>query len=514
MISPGGMNHDAELARDMARFSRDPLSWVRYSFPWGEPGALESETGPDAWQAEALTDMARGLDTADTTVRIAVASGHGIGKTTLVAWLILWSLSTFPGTMGVVTANTATQLKTKTWAELSRWYQRFIARHWFDMEATSIHAVSPRHKNTWRFDAIPWSKENSEAFAGLHNQGRRTVIIFDEASAIDNVIWEVAEGAMMDKDTEKLWFAFGNPTRNTGKFADCFGRNKHVWLHRNIDARATAHTDKDALQALIDNYGIESDFVKVRVLGQFPDASSAQLIPGSLCDRGIERGRGILPGEYEFAPRILGADIARHGDDESCIAFRQGLLARILWRGHDLDLMTVASMIAFCEDRYHADAVFIDAGGIGGGVVDKLRELNRSPVEINFANKPTDARFANKRAEMWWNMREWLTRGGSLPERDIDGKQIADDIRGDLTAPEYFFTPSGKIMLERKEEMKKRGIESPDMGDALALTFAMPVAPKHTKEVTVYPWNAAKRKPYDPLARMNGDYDPFTYGRE
>jgi hypothetical protein len=509
MIGTKSANNEAELVRDMSRFARDPLSWVRYAFPWGEPGTpLERETGPDAWQTEVLGDIARGLGAPDTSVRVAVASGHGIGKTALVSWLILWSLSTFPGTMGVVTANTATQLKTKTWAELSRWYQRFIARHWFEMEATSIHAALPKHRSTWRFDAIPWSKNNSEAFAGLHNQGRRTVIIFDEASAIDNVIWEVSEGAMTDRDTEKLWLAFGNPTRNTGKFADCFSRNKHIWLHRNIDARTAKLTDKEVLQGFIDAYGIESDFVKVRVLGQFPDASSAQLIPGSLCDRGFERGRNIEPQEYEFAPRILGADIARHGDDESCVAFRQGLLSRIVWRSRDLDLMTTASMIAFCEDRYHADAVFVDGGGMGGGVVDKLRELNRSPIEINFANKPADARFANKRAEMWWNMREWLTRGGSLPDRDIENRPAADDLRADLTAPEYFFTPSGKIMLERKEDMKKRGLPSPDMGDALALTFAMPAAPKSARVETVYPWNGGRAKHYDPFARMDAGEKP------
>ena len=344
------------------------------------------------------------------------------------------------------------------------------------MAATSIQSAEAGHAATWRFDALTWSKENSEAFAGLHNQGRRIVVIFDEASAIDRAIWEVVEGAMTDRGTEKFWFAFGNPTRNTGRFADCFFKRDSAWEHRQIDSRTAKMTDKAQLDQWIEQYGIDSDFIKVRVLGQFPNASSMQLIPISLVERGFERWHSITEQEFSFAPRILGVDVARYGDDTSRIALRQGLNARLLWSGGKIGLMAQAEIIAALEDTHKTDATFIDAGGVGGGVIDRLRQLNRHPIEINFQSKPIDPRFANKRAEMWWLLREWLEQSGALPDEDQNGKKIADEVRSDLIAPEYFFTAAGKILLESKEDMKSRGLESPDIGDALALTFAAPVA--------------------------------------
>ena len=468
---------EKELIHDMAQYSTDPLGWVYYSFPWGE-GALAGHEGPDKWQIDILKALRDGLLNLNEAIQIAVASGHGIGKSALVSWLILWSLSTFTDTKGVVTANTSTQLKTKTWAELAKWFPLFIARHWFDLEATSIHAKDPAHEKTWRIDAVPWSKNNTEAFAGLHNQGKRIVIIFDEASAIDDVIWQVSEGALTDADTEIIWVAFGNPTRNTGRFADCFTKNRHRWIHKSVDSRNARMTNKEQIQKWIADYGEDSDFVKVRVRGIFPSASSLQLIPSHLVENGLKRGEEILLEEYSFAARIFGVDIARYGDDSSCIVMRQGLKSELLWRGRGLDTMTVASVVADLENRYRPDAVFIDSGSMGPGVIDRLRQLGRTPVEINFQNKPIDPRFANKRAEMWWLTKEWLEAGGALPSFDVNRNEIRDILRGDLTSPEYGFTPADKILLESKEDMKKRGLPSPDTADGLALTFAAPVVKK------------------------------------
>ena len=316
---------------------------------------------------------------------------------------------------------------------------------------------------------------NTEAFAGLHNQGKRIVIIFDEASAIDDVIWQVSEGALTDAGTEIIWVAFGNPTRNTGRFADCFTRNRHRWIHKSVDSRNARMTNKEQIQKWIADYGEDSDFVKVRVRGIFPSASSLQLIPSHLVENGLKRGEEILLEEYSFAARIFGVDIARYGDDSSSIVMRQGLKAELLWRGHGLCTMTVASVVAELEDKYRPDAVFIDSGSMGPGVIDRLRQLGRTPVEINFQNKPIDPRFANKRAEMWWLTKEWLEAGGALPSFDTSRNEIRDILRGDLTSPEYGFTPANKILLESKEDMKKRGLPSPDTADGLALTFAAPV---------------------------------------
>ena len=194
-----------------------------------------------------------------SAILLATSSGHGIGKSSLVSWLILWALSTFPDTRGVVTANTATQLRSKTWAELTKWHNLFVLKHWFSVTATAIFSSDPAHEKTWRVDAIPWSKNNTEAFAGLHNQGKRILVVFDEASAIDDPVWEVTEGALTDTGTEIIWAVFGNPTRNTGRFADCFRKYKHRWKRFQVDSRSARMTNKAQIAQWIEDYGEDSD---------------------------------------------------------------------------------------------------------------------------------------------------------------------------------------------------------------------------------------------------------------
>jgi len=196
------VDFESALIEDIAGFTHDPLGYVLYAFPWGEPGTpLENFDGPEDWQKEILEEVGSQLQSGqisqdealNTVVQMAVSSGHGVGKSALCNMIILWSMSTMPDTRGVVTANTQTQLTTKTWAELAKWYSMCINKHWFELTATSLFSRDPGHEKSWRIDAIPWSKEKSEAFAGLHNQGRRILIIFDEASAIPPIIWEGTE---------------------------------------------------------------------------------------------------------------------------------------------------------------------------------------------------------------------------------------------------------------------------------------------------------------------------------
>src|SRR3990172_8800608 len=212
-----------ELIEELASFSSDPFGFVLFAFPWQEPGTeLEFKTGPEEWQVVVLQDLGAGVISFSEAIQIARTSGHGIGKSALVSWIILWAISTYEDTKGVITANTENQLKTKTWVELAKWYRLFIARDFFQMTATAIFSRDPEHERTWRIDMVPWSERNTEAFAGLHNKGRRIVLIMDEASAIPDVIWETSEGALTDADTQIIWCAFGNPTRNSGRFKECF----------------------------------------------------------------------------------------------------------------------------------------------------------------------------------------------------------------------------------------------------------------------------------------------------
>lgn len=404
---------------------------------------------PDKWQEEALAAIA-------THNRLAVASGHGVGKTALTSWLIHWFMATRPNPQVVVTANTKNQLDSKTWRELAKWNQRAINGHWFTHTATRFFLKeSP---DTWFASAIPWTENNSEAFAGTHED--HVLNLFDEASAIPDAIWEVVEGSMTTGGAK--WAAFGNPTRNTGRFRECWGRFRHRWSTMQVDSRTAKQADKAQIAAWIADYGLDSDFVKVRVLGEFPSQSANQFISGADVDACRKYGAE----GYQDLPKILAADIARFGDDQSVIAKRQGRKVEplISWRG--LDLMASADRIAEEIDNWSPDAVVIDETGIGSGVVDRLRQMNYEVFGFNGGETPKDRdTYRNKRVEVWGLMRDALRERIQLP----DDAELAADLIG----PEYGFTPTQQLQLERKEDMKKRGLASPDKADALAMTWAV-----------------------------------------
>lgn len=453
---------DQQLVDFIATCFNSPLRYVLIAFKWSE------NEGPDDWQKDVMKDIEKAIvNGADlgTSVRIAVASGHGIGKTALVAWIILWAMSTRPHLRGVVTANTQNQLKDKTWAELSLWHKRAINAHWFEMTATKFY--QKQCPDTWFCSAVAWSRERPEAFAGLHAE--HVLLIFDEASAIDNVIYETAEGAMTTKGA--MWLAFGNPTRNSGKFFEIHNKLRHRWLCKQIDSRTAKMTNKAELSSWVEDYGEDSDFVRIRIKGEFPRAGSKELIGVGLVEAAAIRT--IEPDSFSHAPIIIGVDVARFGDDQSVIARRQGLFAYDLKKYRNIDTMRFAGIIAAEIELNCPDAVFIDAGGVGGGVIDRLHQLGyRMVIGVDFGSTPTEKnKYFNKRAEMWCNLKEWL-KIGRIP--------ADNELHADLSAPEFFYRgDTGLIQLEKKEEMKRRGLASPDGADALALTFAHPVADRH-----------------------------------
>ena len=509
---------DGELARDLARFYADPLGFVLYAYPWDSDPSLQivklpepwsfvygCEFGPDAWACEFLTELgeqvkARGFDgiTAVPPIQFAVSSGHGIGKSAMAAWLAHWIMSTRPHSRGVVTANTGEQLASKTWAGVAAWVNRSINRHWFTITTGkgAMRMVHVNHPETWRVDAQTSREENSESFAGLHAASSSPWYLFDEASAIPAKIWEVAEGGKTDG--EPMHFVFGNPTRNTGAFAECFGAQRHRWITRQIDSRTVAITNKATLARWVEDYGEDSDFVRVRVRGIFPRASSMQFIPRDLVDGAAKRE--VHTEQFVGRVAAVGVDVARFGDDSSVIRTRVGRdgAAVPTKRFRGLDTMQLASKVAEHMDELafmglHC-VVFVDGGGVGGGVVDRLRQLRREVIEVQFGGKADDDRkYANKRAEMWGRMKDWLAIG-SIP--------VDEQLATDLTAVEYGFTVSDAIQLERKEDMKKRGLASPDDGDALALTFAQPVPDHRMPEAPRGVHGGAARREHDPYASL------------
>ncbi len=467
--------NDAEndLLEEISSFDKDPVGFAEFAYPWGEDD-LESSKGQRDWQRDVGADIRDHLNnpkTRFTPLLIAVASGHGIGKSADIAQIIHWAMSTCEDTKIVVTANTETQLRTKTWPEISKWFRLAINAHWFNVTATAVASVQKSHERSWRADAITWSINNTEAFAGLHNKGKRIVVIFDEASSIADKVFEVTEGALTDENTEIIWIAYGNPTRNNGRFRDCFARFKHRWKYRQIDSRDVEGTNKAQIDKWIEDYGIDSDFVKVRVRGIFPTTSFKQYISTEDVDRAY--GKELSPENYKWAPKIITLDPAWEGDDELVIGLRQGLSFRILktMAKNDNDVF-VANILADFEDEEEADAVFID-GGYGTGVVSVGRTLKRTWQLVWFGEKSFDEGCLNKRAEMWKNLKEWLKEGGSIPMDPV--------LRDEIIAPETVPRLDGKLQLEAKKDMKSRGVPSPNRADALALSFAYSVSSKNLK---------------------------------
>jgi hypothetical protein len=466
---------EVQLIEDIFSFTHDPLGFVKYAFPWGS-GALEGETGPDAWQTAFLKELGEKLKqghlSGKEAVQFAVSSGNGSGKSALVSWLILWGMSTFEDCRGVVTANTEPQLRTKTWVELNKWHNLCICRHWFKLNATCLVSTSPKHTEIWRFDRLPWSANNAEAFAGLHNKKKRVLVLLDEASSIDDVIWESSEFALTDADTEMIWGVFGNPTRNSGRFFDCFHRFRHRWVLFQIDTRTCKHTNKKQIQKWVEDWGMDSDYVRVHVLGLFPNASDRQFIPTSYADAAL--GRIIPLHSYNFAPKVLTLDNAWDGGDEVVFGLRQGnafKILKVLLKNDDDGV--IAGLLMKFEDEEQADAVFIDKG-YGTGVYSFGKQLGRNWILVEFGGESNDKGFLNKRAEMWEAGKKWLKNGGCIPDDKV--------LHSDLIGPEYEVIAhgknAGKIMLETKKDMKARGIPSPNRADALMLSFAFPVKKK------------------------------------
>lgn len=484
---------EEQLIEDIASFTHDPLGYAYYAFPWGDAGGeLEEYNGPRQWQAEALNEIGEHLRNPKTRhqpLLLARASGHGIGKSAFISMIIKWGMDTCEDCKVVVTANTENQLRTKTWPEIAKWQRLSLTNNWFTCTKTAIYSNDPNHANAWRADAVPWSENNTEAFAGLHNKGKRIILVFDEASNIADLVWEVAEGALTDEGTEIIWIAFGNPTRNTGRFRECFRKFKHRWNTKQIDSRTVEGSNKEQIKNWEEDYGEDSDFFKVRVRGVFPSASELQFIPTGLTDEAMKRI--VTQAEVAHAPVIIGVDPAYSGADDAVIYLRQGLFSKCLWTGaKTIDDIVMAKRIADFEDQYKADGVHIDFG-YGTGIHSIGNGWGRVWRLVPFNSSSTDPQMANKRGEMYNSVKTWLKIGGA-----IDDQETADD----LSAPEYVVRLDGKIKLESKDDIKKRLGRSPGKADALALTFAYPV----TKIDRNY------SSPHSGVNVSNSDYDPFA----
>jgi hypothetical protein len=457
----------------------NPLAFVMLLFPWGVKGTpLEHFSGPRKWQREVLQDIAahikqNGGKIDFDTLREAVASGRGIGKSALVSWLVIWMLSTRIGSTTIVSANSESQLRKVTWAEITKWLAMGLNSHWFEVSATSLQPAKwltelverDLRKGTryWGVEGRLWSAENPDAFAGVHNMDG-VLVIFDEASGIDDAIWAVTAGFFTENTPNRFWFAFSNPRRNTGYFYETFHSKRDFWNTKVVDARTVEGTDKAVYQQIIDEYGPDSAQAHVEVYGQFPSAGDDQFIGANTVDEAMKR----VKYQDMSAPIVIGVDPARFGADATVIAVRQGRDIVKIIRHRGDDTMTVVGYVIDAIEEYKPTLVVIDEGGLGAGIVDRLKEQRYKIKGVNFGNKSKNPiMYGNMRAQMWGDMREWL-KTASIPNDRF--------LKTDLISPMMKPDSRGTIFLESKKDMKSRGLASPDAADAIAVTFAFPVA--------------------------------------
>ena len=449
--------------------ANDPLKFVLVMYPWGETGVLEKQKGPRRWQVEVLRGIrdhikkgAPAGEAVSRVLKLVVSSGRGVGKSALVSWLSHWMLSTRLGSTTIIMANSEPQLKSRTLPEVRKWIGLARNSHWFETHALSIRPAK------WFADALAndmkidagyyyiegqlWNEENPDRIAGVHNQSG-VMLLLDEASGIPDVIWDVCNGFFTDQIENRFWMGFSNPRRNSGQFYECFHRDAPYWNTRTLDSRDVEGADLVLFQQLVDQYGDDSDTVRTEVKGQFPRTGSNQFIGLEMVQEAARR----IPTKDPFAEVVVGVDVARFGDDSSVIFTRVGRDAQTIpykeFKG--VTTMEMANHVAAHIRRYKPDAVIIDGGGVGGGVVDRLRQMRFNVIEIGSGTKAYDkVKYANRRAEMWGRGRDFLHHGGCIPNDP--------DFHSELTATEYKFNPVGQLVMESKVEMKKRGYRSPN----------------------------------------------------
>ena len=476
---------EQQLIAKILTFRDDPLGYVLYAFPWGKPGTpLENHVGPRQWQRDALTKMRdhiednknkqmQGLD--PELMKLARASGRGIGKSAFLAWVALWLFSCLPSSTVVVSANTEMQLKSTTFPEIRKWATMSINSRWFEHNIMSLQPaewlVQTLKETTgyddayWYIQARLWSEEAPDAYAGVHSQ-MAMAVLFDEASGIPGCIWPVAQGYFTDKTLHRFWIAISNPRNPSGEFFECFHGNRDQWDHETIDGRSVDENDKSLYDNIINQYGQDSDQARVEVYGQFPRQGDENFMSRGAVEEAV--AREVV--EDLGAPLLMGVDPARMGRDKAVIRFRQGRdaasIAPLVYAKCDTDEM--ATHCATAIERYKPDHVFIEGDGIGWPVIELLKKAGYNITEVLVSKTAQDpTTYYLHRTELWGRMRDWLNTG-VLPKED--------GLISDLCVMRYSINLKGQVALWPKEKMRKEGFASPDYADALAMTFSRNVS--------------------------------------
>ncbi len=395
--------------------------------------------------------------------RVSARSGHGTGKTATLAWLVLWFVGLRTNCRVPCTAPTGHQLSDVLWSEISRWHAKIHPLWRRDLIVSADKVFVKGAEKTQYAVARTARKENPEALQGFHAEN--LMFLLDEASGIDEVIFESAEGALSTPGARVVMTA--NPTRTDGYFHRSHHQERAHWTCLHLSCLDSPLVSPDYIERMRSRYGEDSSIYRVRVLGEFPRSSDDVLIPLEWAETAV--GRDIHPGSSD---KIAGLDVARYGDDACALVIRQGGVISYIdqWRGKDL--METTGRVKAAHEKKLFTRVHVDSIGMGAGVVDRLQEMRVPVVGINVGEATAQQeRFNRLRDQLWWSAREFFEGKSCSIDMDTDDS-LREALIGELTSIKYAFTSTGKIKIEGKDEMKKRGLESPNIADALCLTFA------------------------------------------
>jgi phage terminase large subunit len=445
---------NVEPTDDLSRNLADALSSVVTAYRDDPVGFVRIVLGaePDPWQCDVMKAVANG------TRRISVRAGHGVGKSTFCSWLLIWHMVTRFPQKAVVTAPTAGQLFDALFTELKFWINRLPDPIKDLFETTSEKVTLKAAPEASFISARTSSADRPESLAGIHSA--HVLLICDEASAIPEPVFESAAGSMSGEHAATI--LIGNPTRNSGLFFRTHHQLSDTWRTFHVSCLDSPRVSKDFVEQIKSTYGIDSSVYRVRVLGEFALRDDDTLIPAELVDSAMSRDVALNDRE----PIVYGLDVARFGDDRSVLCKRRGnvVLEFRVWQG--LDLMQLTGAIVNEAKLDKPGEICVDSIGLGSGVADRLRELGFTVRDVNVSEASAmNQQAAKLRDELWLDVKEWLNaRACRLPKMD--------ELRQELVAPTYTFTSNGKIKVEGKAELKKRGMRSPDLADSLCLTFS------------------------------------------
>jgi hypothetical protein len=415
---------------------------------------------PDEWQEDFLNAVARGER------KISIRSGHGVGKSTGGSWAMLWYLLTRYPVKVVVTAPTSSQLYDALFAELKRWVKELppAVQELLDVKQERIEL---RASATEAFISARTSRaEQPEALQGVHSDN--VMLVADEASGVPEQVFEAAAGSMSGHNAVTI--LFGNPVRSSGFFFDTHNRLRGEWWTKRVSCEDSKRVSKEYIEEMKSRYGEDSNAFRIRVLGEFPRSDDDTIIPMELLESAKNRDVVFNPD----AEVVWGLDVARFGSDSSVLCKRKVNVVTDLTRWRNLDLMQLTGAVVAqyegTDFKERPSEILVDSIGLGAGVVDRLRELGLPARGINVSESPALGQtYLNLRAELWHKAKAWLEkRDCKLPNNE--------DLIAELATVRYQFTSNGKIKIESKDDIRRRGMKSPDMADAFVLTFASDAA--------------------------------------